>query len=486
MPRLRPAAILLLMLTAAGPGAAPGCHRLLPGSARCSAEGGARWRELRSRHFVVATDLEGADGAKLVAQLERIQALVIKGLVGEQREIPGYVRVLAPASEATYWTLVPRAAVGLFTTDFLGQPTVILHPAALRLDPEVIAHELVHHVAWYFFPRQPRWFGEGLAHFVQTVASETPGYAHAVGVVPGLRADEVRSARRVPVRDLFAWRGWKHEGARLQLWSWVLYHWLWNQRPRQLAELQARLARAEDPAAAWLAAFPELDPADGKAMKRLEAALDEHRRGAELVYYQVTATADATFTEVPLAPADVHMLLAERRGFPLPDAKAALEHDPHHPIALWARDRRDAGALARALRASVEARPGDWRAWLLLGQALDEERDAPERAAALRRAVELNPASATALNDLAWSIVRDGRAAEALPFARRAVELAPSSPHALDTLAAVAADLGACPEALALQHRAVDVAPEPYEAELRERLFGLEARCRDRSPDAPW
>jgi tetratricopeptide (TPR) repeat protein len=383
---------------------------------------------------------------------------------------------------------VPPSAVGYFTSDFLGQPTVVVHPAALRLDAEVIAHELAHHFAWYFFPRQPRWFGEGLAHFVQTVASETPGYENAVGVVPGLRAERLRSERQVEARDLLAWRGWSHDGARLQLWSWVLYHWLWNERPRQLAELQARLARAEDPAAAWLAAFPDLDPADAKAMKKLDAALDEHRRSAELVYYKVTAEVDAAFTETPLPPADVHMALAEPRGFPLPDAKAALAHDPLHPVALWSRDRRDRPALARALRASVSAHARDWRAWFLLGQALDEEREGKEREAAFRRAAELNPASAYALNELAWVIVQDGRAAEALPLARRAVELAPSSPFVLDTLAAVAAGVGACPEALALQRRAVDLAREPYEAELRERIFVLEAQCREasRAGEASW
>jgi tetratricopeptide (TPR) repeat protein len=289
----------------------------------------------------------------------------------------------------------------------------------------------------------------------------------------------------VDASDLLAWHGWGHDGARLQLWSWVLYHWLWNQRPAQLADLQARLARAEDPAAAWKAAFPDLDPADGKAMRKLDAALDRHRRTAELVYYQVTAEVDAAFTEAPLAPADVHMVLSEPRDFPLPDAKAALEHDPHHALALWARDRRDPRAAAQALRSSVKAHPRDWRGWLLLGLALDAQGEPTERAAkdereaAFRRAAELNPASAFALNGLAWAVVQDGRPAEALPFARRAVELAPSSAAILDTLATVATDLGACAEAFALQRRAVDVAREPHATELRERLSGMEARCRE-------
>lgn len=477
MVRACAAAAVVLLLAA--------CHRLLPGSARCSASGGTQWRELRSRHFVVDTDLDPAAAAALVADLERIQALVTVALAGEPREIPGYVRVIAPARVATFSSLVPPRAGGYFAIGMLGEPTVLLHPVALRRDPEVIAHELAHHFAWYFFPRQPRWFAEGLAQFVQTVASDTPPYANAVGVVPRMRARALRDADQLPARWILGWRGDTADEDLYQLWSWVLYHWLWNQRPRQLADFQRRLAGAEDPAAAWTAAFPDLDPSDAKALEVLDSELDAHRRRGELVYYRVTAAADAAFTEVPLPPADVHVLLAEPRGFPPRDVSAALSDDPLQPVALAVRRDADARAKVAALRASAAAHPEDWRAWLLLGGALGEEADADEREAALRRAVELNGRSARAASSLASARVQRGRAAEALPLARRAVELAPSDPEVLDVLAAVAVDLGACAEALSLQQRAVSLARGARADALREHLRAMQARCPPASGAAP-
>ncbi len=474
MSRLAAATAALLLL--------PGCHRLLPGSARCSAHGGREWRELRSRHFVVDTDLDRPAAAALVADLERIQGLVTAALVSEPREIPGYVRVVAPAREETFWALLPPLVIGYFEINRMGEPTVFLHPEALRRDPEVIAHELAHHFAWYFFPRQPRWFAEGLAQFVQTVASEAP-IRHAAGVVPRLRADGLRDVDQVPVRDLLRWRG-PHDEGLFQLWSWVLYHWLWNQRSRQLADFQRRIGSAEDPASAWVAAFPDLDPADPKALRKLDAVLDEHRRHGELVYYQVNVEADAAFTEARLPPADVHVLLmGVRRYVSREDLRAALADDAHHPVAVALRAAR--GGEAAALRGAVAAHPQDWRGWFLLGAELRDEADAGEREAALREAVALNPSSALALDALAESLVGRGRAEEALPFSRRAVELAPSSPDLLETLARIAAELGACEEAVSLQRRAIDTAPGARGDALRERLRALEAGCAGRGAGAP-
>lgn len=483
-------AVLLLLCCA--------CARTLPGGLRCSADGGPVWREYRSRHFLVDTDLDGPDAAALVRELETLHATVVRALVNEDRQIPGRVRVIVPAEERTYGALAAPAVLGYFTRGYLQEPTAVIHPAALRADPEIIAHELVHHLVWYFFPRHPRWFDEGIAQFLQTVANPDPRFRGAAGLVPRQRAPRLGQVSRMTAGELLAWRGEYSlvEPDVGELWSWVLYHWLWSHRSKALADYEWRLASGEDPSAAWLAAFPEFDPANPSALQKLDAALDRHRHDDEIAFYRVEVTPDTSFTETPLPPADVHMLLlgirdnwgGGRYGYgstfrsdPLRatrnEIQETLREDPNHPLALWYALRADRTAAAAALRGSTAARPSDWRAWYVLSLALRPGEDRAEMEAALRKAVDLNPDHAASHNDLAALLLVSGREKEALPFARRAVDLAPSNPAALDTLAGIAAALDQCPQALALEQRAVDLMPENKANEPRRRLREYQARC---------
>jgi Flp pilus assembly protein TadD len=133
--------------------------------------------------------------------------------------------------------------------------------------------------------------------------------------------------------------------------------------------------------------------------------------------------------------------------------------------------------LAR-LRKAVTIRPDDWRAWLLLGDALRAE-PKKQQEVALRKAVSLNPDSARAQNSLASLLVEDGRPAEALPIANRALDLAPANPAIIDTLAVVAGRMGKCGEALVLERRALAMVPQssPNVADFRKRIGEWESGC---------
>jgi tetratricopeptide (TPR) repeat protein len=298
----------------------------------------------------------------------------------------------------------------------------------------------------------------------------------------------------MPAGALLSWKGeqtvaWEPDLE--ELWSWVLYHWLWNERPRAFGEYQARLARSEDPSRAWLAAFPEFDPANARAMEKLEAALDRHRRHGEFTFYKVSVKPDTLFTQETISSARVHLLLlgirrhwdviSVRYGFSIAanyEVEEALREDPVEPAAIWLSDRLNGEAKVNALRNAAASKPRDWRAWYLLSKALEGPARASEREAALRQAVSLNPDSAAAQNLLAAQLLALGHPEEAFPFARRAVELAPSHYDNLATLGAVAAALGACPEAFALERRAMDVFSEDGKAkEPRQRLREVEQRC---------
>ena len=470
---------------------------------RCEAKGGDPWTEYRSKHFLVATDAPPGRAATLVKDLEQLFALEQQALLGGQADIPGRLRVIAPSSERLFRTLTGSDTVaGYFKPGLLGEPLIVLSISRQRASPEVVAHELAHYLSWHLFPRQPRWFAEGLATFAQTVASSQgeavaptgshikrgeAGHGHAAGRAPGALLAEVDWVKPVGGKELLEWRSEDEDSpSRYHVWSWLLYHWLWNQRSRPFSAFQERLAAAEDPATAWRATFPELNPENPQAMAALTATLDDYRKNGRYLYVRVEAASEPGFTSAPLSSAEVHLRLLEARRhmdekLARPELAEALREDPAHPWAIALLAELDGTPTLEPLRASVRARPGDWRGWLLLGRALAGDDARAEREAAFRKAVALAPESAAAQGALSGELLARGLAKEALPFANRAVDLAPGSPHAIGILASVAAELGKCAEAVQLQRRAAALAT----GEEKGRWFTeVEDRCAKASPKA--
>lgn len=470
----------------------------LAGGFRCSAQGGPQWREYRTRHFIVATDQSPQRAAILIKDLETLYALELQALVGEQVEIPGHVRVLAPASEALFNELAGEPdTIGYFKTDGGGAPIIVLTPSeGKEFDREIVAHELAHHISHYLFPVHPHWYGEGLAAFIQTLARrgdqrDAPTGSHLVkgahtlrgaGLIPREMALWMTyDPRPIPARDLLAWDGKETKtGARYHLWSWILYHWLWNTRGKQLSDYQRRLSDGEEPDAAWVAALPEFDPKKPETLVKLDEALEKYRQSARYAFYDVKAEADTAAVESKLSSAQVHLLLvaaselADPGKWALAHVDEALLEDPGNPSALVLRAAADKTSPLEALRKSAAARPADAMAWELLGEFT---KDGAEEEAALRKAIELNPESSRALNDLAWALALAGRPKEALPFANRAVDLAPWSTVDVNTLAEVAARLGKCTEALALERRAAAGFAREGKPRPADRKHELETRC---------
>lgn len=476
---------------------------------RCPTRGAPDWAEYTSKHFVVDTDARRDRAAALIEKLERLRELELLAMVGEPVETAGRLRVLAFASESDFKDMAGEGVAGYYTRDGYARPTLVFSIAALGASPETLAHELAHHLSFYLYPAQPRWFTEGLAIFVQTVAlkAETPDSpigSHLRRVTPPATAGSVpevfmRSVQSpgaaVPAAELFAWSGRVSNDSpgRFHLWSWLLYHWLWNERGRQLTELQKRLADGDAPDDAWVAAFPEFDPRDPRNLDRLDGELDTYRKKGRFAAFAIRAEADARFTEAAVSPAAAHLLAlerrrswpeaaAERQAFVRAQLDEAVREDPTNPAAAIWRALAEGNASMDLRRRAAEAAPSDWTGWYLLATAAD----APtEKEAALRKAVALDPDVPAAQNALAWLLVKSDRAAEALPHANRAVDLAPWCASCLDTLAEVAARLGKCPEAVRLARRASwtasnaggDAQPSP-ERQFRDgRTADIERRC---------
>jgi hypothetical protein len=437
--------------------------------------------------------------ARLVAAFEELHAAVVAALIAEPVEIPGHLRVIVLPSQRDLDALTgSRSIAGLFHVSAIGEPMVLIVAGDVDDLPQVVAHELAHHVSYHLFPRQHRWFSEGLAQFVEGVAKVDREGRRWAGSDP-IGGWVAGSARLTPATSLFAWDADFPYDTRY-VTSWVLYRFLWNERSEQLSDYQRRLSEGAAPNDAWDAAFPEWRRAGGKLRLLDEPLWTHQRRGRGLRWQVQMPDVDRAFTTSVASSADVHMGLLEFGGGRMHPAAwnrhqrdivaEVLREDSTHASAIAKQAQLDGTSALSALRASVAARSGDGAGWFHLAEAT---KDSAEREAALRKAVSLWPEAALPRAMLAIHLARDGRAREALPIANRAVDLAPWHPGAITSLATVALELGKCREGLLLQARAADVADAGSRdvgrfggEQMRRQLAAFRERCkRSDLPDLP-
>ncbi|HUM13785.1 MAG TPA: DUF1570 domain-containing protein [Myxococcaceae bacterium] len=479
---------------------------LLGGAARAD----SGWREVQGPHVVLRTDLGSGPAKEAALAVERFRAQIIAA---------AWPRATLPASDRIEVTVFGngldferhfgRNVAGVFFHDLppfavmYGHPDRWEHRASLAA-PEttsILRHELVHHLAASIYRRQPRWFAEGLAQFLETVRTGDDGKTVVVGAANLQAVQKFRAFRSLRVADALAWSGTLDampEATVHGLYglSWVMVHWLYNEHPAQFDQLQGLLARGIDPDKAWKIILPGLNAPD------LDEALNQYaKHGSYKEYLAPFVDPAPQLRETPLSEADVH---AERARVALAAARSTSDRSSHQQEAqqelatALKLDPSDANALvlqfhlaapdARAAiaRRLTEGHPEDGRGWLLLGESLKETSTAAEQEAAFRKAVALRPDDPTALNNLAWLYVQQGKATDAGPLITKAVQLAPYDPSTLDTLAAVQAMLGRCSEAAASQARAIDALPEDIAAAARRRFQDRLDRYRTRcTPAAP-
>jgi len=364
--------------------------------------------------------------------------------------------------------LAGQNVLGFYWVTRFGEPTILISSQDVEEVPQIVAHELAHLVSYYLFPRQHRWFAEGLAQFVESVAKVDSRGQRWAGGDPqsGWGAGSIKLT---PAPALFSWgETWLDCGLcdhDPYVTSWVLYRFLWSDHSKEFAEFERRLSQGDSPNDAWGAAFPRWNRATG-TLARLDGDLAYHQRHERGMKFTVkVGEVDRTFTSAVASSADLHMLLLplklERTNRLLKEnverdvAEEALREDPHNALATAALARLQGAPLIPKLKEIVAARPTDRYAWYLLAE---ENKDPAEREAALKQAVAAWPDGALPNATLASYLATTGRANEALLFANHAVDLAPWNPDIIASLALVAVELGKCPEALLLQSRAVDVA----------------------------
>jgi len=465
---------------------------------RCSLTGGAQWREYQSRHFAI--DAAGWDGdpARLVAAFEDLYAAVLAALISEPVEIPARVRVIVlPDQRDLADYSGSRYVAGMFWISPLAEPTILLSADQVGRVPQIIAHELTHLVSSYLFPRQPYWFAEGLAQFVEGVAKVDEEGRRWAGSDPtgGWVAGSVKLD---DMGSLLSGRTGGDWGVDPYLTSWILYRFLWNEHGKQLTAYQRLLMDGKSPDEAWPLAFPQWEIKSGR-VNALDYELTHHQLSGRGIRWEIkTGNVDRTFASAAAPLGDVHLALMRMRLFHTNSLvqnrvrrqalDEALREQPRNPVVAVELARVSEVPLLPAIRAAAAGQPNDGRGWYLLGV---EATDPVERETALRKAVEHWPDGALALAALASHLASTGRAKEALPLANRAADLAPWQPLTFSALATVAVELGQCKQALSLQTTAVEIVNservgsiDVNAQQVKDRLAAIRKRCSSRTDAA--
>lgn len=129
-----------------------------------------------------------------------------------------------------------------------------------------------------------------------------------------------------------------------------------------------------------------------------------------------------------------------------------------------------------ALEQARDARPGDWRAWSLLGTAYEQVRRPDDARAAWTRALALSPDNPDVLTNMAISAMTRGETAEAEPLLRRAAAQPGASLKVRLNLAMVLGLTGKMGEAEQMLRR--DLPPDAADRNLtwlRDRAGGAPA-----------
>ena len=465
------------------------------------------WVEVTTPHFTLraATSEDVARAAAL--KLERVRDGLLASTWHSTRQPLGRVEVILLPDRAALKQRYqfPPALQGAAFAGTAGQLRLV---ASADQDPEtvrVFKHELTHAIARGFLLREPLWLSEGLACYLETLelmpSTVVAGGANAERLADSGRIDLPFAQVMATGPELYAQRD---ELPQITFYgrAWLLFHLLVNRHRAGLEQYFQRLARAEEPAAAFAAAFPGLTPAlldeeanayvRSGAFEVVEQPLPETELPPQSVRLRRLRPA-----EVLLAEAQLWQVSAQLRPRLTPEAlaaaRAALAADPTDPSAIetWVELAQPvAPERAAAARKAALGRPGDVRGWLLLAEALGQT-SGPERERAVEEAVRLSPDDGRALLALAQLRLLQDRIPEALAAAQAATAQRLGRPGPLDALATALAASGQCAAAVQAETRVLEVLPERSPPQLagqvRARIEDLDERCQElrRAREAP-
>lgn len=414
------------------------------------------WVEVRSPHFLVASNAGEKQARRVADQFEQIRATFQKSL-NNIRVDPGKpIVVLAAKNEASLKALLPEFwekkgqthPAGIFV------PGQGKHYVALRTDTagdnpyHVIYHEYVHLLTSLNFRRLPVWLSEGYAEFLgNTMIGEKelkmgrPSRSHVL---------LLRESKLLPLEVLLKVdhnSPHYNEANKTSVFyaqSWALVHYLMlDEEMRKTKPLDKFLQLVRDDveeAEAARRAFGNL--------KQLERKIESYVR--QEIFYEYTLKAPAEVTDKDLVARSLSAAesAAVRGDFHVyrqrwTEARALLEeallldpqlasaHESMGELQMQIGNREEAAKhFAQAVQLDSRSYLAHFAHAMLMFQGTAQPDTLAAAEASLRRAIELNPAFAPAHATLAsLYTLRKETLDKAMAAARKAVELEPGEIH---------------------------------------------------------
>jgi tetratricopeptide (TPR) repeat protein len=485
--------VWLLVLTAAPLWGASG------GVCKASSEALDTWVEVRSAHFVVASNAGESQARRIAAEFERVRSIFHAAFAKFRVDPAQPIVILAARDEPTMKMLAPDEwqaeghirPAGLFHSD--GEKDYVV----LRLDAEgttashTIYHEYTHALLYLNFSRLPLWLGEGIAEFFgnSTVGERDvrTGTADKSHLYTLSKNEWLPMSTLLEVNKAAPYYNEKNPASIFYAESWAVAHYLLldpeARREQLLNKYLAAWTRSGDEKAAGAEAFGDLDRFGERIKKYVRDA--DWRAGVVL---PAQGDAGGSYAGRKLSEGEVLALrgdlLVHRKSLDEaePLLQRAVELDPRAPSthdALGFFEFRSSNFedADEELTKAIELGSRDFMTYYCHGvlqlRSLAANEDATHTAVtALERAARLNPRYAPTFEALTQAYSRASETqGKALEAARTAVELDPESRSYKFGLAYVLLNSGHAAEASEVAQKLLSSAATDEDTSAARRLI---------------
>ena len=129
------------------------------------------WRELRSTHFTLRTNLPEDSARSTLEKLETLRWW-LQAAWSTGGDSPGTTHAIVLGDPAELSSFTPSPGIATISRDgpllvTAGQPEGFLGDRSPAAD--LLAHEVAHELIRHRMPGAPRWFHEGLAGYLETI-----------------------------------------------------------------------------------------------------------------------------------------------------------------------------------------------------------------------------------------------------------------------------------------------------------------------------
>lgn len=412
-----------------------------------------RWMEVKSPHFIVATNGSEKQARRAADQFERIRAVFQKVFPGTRVDPAVPIVVLAMKDEKTFDALTPvewqrkgqLKRSGLFLTGPDKNYVLLLLDAEGENPYHILYHEYTHLLIHEGITATPLWLDEGLAEFYGN--SEIQGKDILLGKPSQYHIQLLRDKKLLPLPTLFAvdhqspYYNEENKGNVFYAESWALTHYLIFQARKgdkdPLRDYTKLLAQDVDPVTAAARAFGDL--------KALQNTLEDYVRQSafkELLMKGSTEVDEDQFKVKELSSANEKALRGDFLAYngqfsPARDLLSeALQEDPNDAQAA-----ESMGFLEFRQGHSVEARKWFEQAvklnsqsylahyyYAVMNMQAANSLDAAQVESSLQTAIKVNPDFAPAYDALAgFYAMRGEKLDEARMLSLHAVTLEPGN-----------------------------------------------------------